>query len=264
MIKPYILFRPNLENEEELKIAEKYFPVSLSRSKIPSNSLVIPRYSALPYYKELEEDTTNLGSQLINSHKQFNWIADFQYYDTSVCSYTFKTYFRPIDLPNDKSFVVKGKTNSRKHQWNTHCFAKDKETAIKISCELYNDGLIGNQGIIFREYEELKTFEYLINGLPVTNEFRFFFYKDTELAHGYYWSNAEHPEYGKLDDDALNVINKVKNIVKYYNNFYVVDIAQLKEGRWKVVELNAGEMSGLSMCDPDELYGNLKKAIENV
>ena len=44
--------------------------------------------------------------------------------------------------------------------------------------------------------------------------------------------------------------------------FYVVDVARTKKGNWMVVELNDGLMSGLSMCDPEEMYGNLLKGLQ--
>jgi len=259
-MNPVILFRPDIHVESEFNCVKDFFDVYVTRAKIPKDKLIFPRYSALPFYKELEEDVLTLGSSLINSNSQFQWIANFEYYDV-LKDYTFKTYFDPQYLPDDKSFVVKGKTNSRKHQWDTHCFAKDKRSAVEIYCDLKNDGLIGYQDIIFREYEPLVTFDTLVSGLPVTNEFRFFFYKNIELCHGYYWSNAEYPEKGKLDDRALKMVKDVANIVCDYNNFFVIDIAQKVNGEWIVVELNAGEMSGLSLCNPIELYGNLKKNI---
>ena len=254
-----VLFR-NLLGEENQEIAECscIFSTYHNRAEIPKGSLVIPRYSALPFYLEMEKDIEMLGSQLINSYRNFKWIANFEYYDV-LKEYTFITYFDPVNLPDNKSFIVKGKTNSRKHNWNSHCFAKNKKDAIQIYCELKNDGLIGSQDIIFREYEPLVQFEVLANGLPVCNEFRFFFYKNVELCHGYYWANAEYPEKGKLDDKAFELVDKVSNIVAEFNNFFVIDIAQKANGEWIVVELNSGEMSGLSLCSASNLYSNLAK-----
>jgi hypothetical protein len=56
--------------------------------------------------------------------------------------------------------------------------------------------------------------------------------------------------------------HKVAAIVSENCNFFVVDVAQKDDGGWVVVELNHGTMSGLSACDPEELYKNLAKAIE--
>ena len=37
---------------------------------------------------------------------------------------------------------------------------------------------------------------------------------------------------------------------------------QKENGDWMVVELNDGQMSGVSCCDLGELYGNLKRVLE--
>lgn len=261
-MKPIILFRPDRENFEEEISIKKYFDYSKIRSKIPPNSLVIPRYSCLPYYKELEEDVNTLGSKLINTHKQFKYIEQFEYYN-DIKNYTFQTWFNQYELPDNTQFVVKGVTNSRKHLWNQCMFAQNKQAAIMNALSLREDSMIGQQDIIFRKYEKLVTYEIGINGLAFTNEWRFFFYKDIELCHGYYWSNADEPNKGNLTKEGINLAHKVANIIKNHNNFFVIDIAEKQSGEWIVVELNAGEMSGLSFNDPNNLYSNLSLIINN-
>lgn len=255
-----ILYRLWDGNEEELEILQRHFDVYHNRSNINCHNLIIPRYSALPFFKELEYDVNKFGSKLINTYSQFKWIADFQYYDV-LKQYTFKTYFDPIELPEDKSFVVKGVTNSRKHQWNTHCFAKTKRDAIIIGCELKNDGLISTQQIIYREYEKLKQIDELVNGMPVANEFRFFYYKNKLLENAPYWVNCDKIDQFSMDKDGLEFAQKIADKVCQYNNFYTIDIAQKQNDEWILVELNSGEMSGLCGCDPANLYKNLRKEI---
>jgi hypothetical protein len=253
-----ILFRNNNDNQEESAAASGFFNLVTQRTAVKSGDTVIPRYSALPFYQELEVDIKNCGAKLINSCDQFNWIANFEYYKL-LKNYTFKTYFDFQDLP-DIPLVVKGKTNSLKVRWNTHCFAKNKKEAINIACELQLDGLVGLQDIIFREFIPLKTFEILLNGLPVTNEFRFFFYKNQLLAYGYYWVNAQDIN-KKCDKKGVDFAQQIANIVSLYNNFFVVDIAEKEDGEWIMVELNSGEMSGVATIDCNILYGNLKKHV---
>jgi hypothetical protein len=53
-------------------------------------------------------------------------------------------------------------------------------------------------------------------------------------------------------------IQKVIDRVKDKVNFFVMDIAKTQSGDWIVVELNDGQMSGLSENDPNVLYKNLK------
>ncbi len=261
-MKPIILFRKDFDNESELEVAKKYFDVTEQRNSIPENSLVIGRYSTLPYYKELEQDIKLKGSKLNDTLQQFNYIANFHYYE-DIAPYTFKTWFEAVDLPDDGTqFVVKGTTNSKKAWWKEKMFAENKRDAILKSIVLREDSLVGSQDIIFRKFEKLKTYETLISGLPVTEEYRFFFYGTKELVNGYYWQNAENTD-RHVSPEGIELAHKVAKIVSEKANFFVVDVAQKETGEWVVVELNSGSMSGLSTCDPEVLYSNLKKCLES-
>ena len=255
-----ILFRKDLATEDEFISAKKYFNVVEYRSEA-SNSLVFGRYSTLPYYKELEHDLKNQNCELINSYKQYNWIANFDWYEP-LQEYTFKTWFNGVDLPESEApFIVKGRTNSRKQYFDTLMFAETKKQAIEIGWELGKDALIGNQGIVYRKYEKLITYEIGINGLPFTKEFRFFFYKGNIITYSYYWTIADNTNI-ILDDDGYYFAEKLGKIVADYVNFYVLDIAQKETGEWVLVEINDACMSGLSEINPDTLYSNLKKLME--
>jgi len=256
---PVILFRPSYQHEEEMAIAKKYFPLYTYRSEIPKNSLVIPRYSALPEYHALEKDCQNLGSKLINSYAEFTWIKDFGYYE-DLKDYTPKTWFE-WEIPYidyQGPFVLKGRTNSRKQQWRTRMYAETRRDAIEIASELANDSLIGPQGIIYREYVPLKVIEMdTIYGLPFANEWRFFYHGTKRLAYGYYWSNANDFSQASIDQVGLDFADKVASIAAEHTTFFVVDIAEKASGGWTMIELNTGEMAGPSEIDLDLLYGNL-------
>lgn len=274
MIKT-ILFRPDQDNEEEFQFLQSFFveknkDVYLSTKRTDTcGNIVIGRYSVLPYYKELEADLQTLDHRvgLVNSFRQHSWIANFDYYDV-LKNHTFETW-RQHDLPYleyDGPFVVKGCTNSKKHQWNTKMFAANKREAIEIGCELKNDMLIGNQDLLYRKYEPLETFQVGINGMRFGNEWRLFCYKNTILSQGYYWTGATEAE--NINKQGLELkgelfANSLLPLISPHVNFYVMDIAKKETGEWVLVELNDGQMSGLSMNDPDVLYTNLNKAINH-
>ena len=259
-MKPVILFRKDYSTEEEFEIAKQYLPVVAYRSDVPANSLVIGRYSTLPFYRELDHDLKANGSQLINSIDQYNWVANFEWYD-ALKEYTFETWFRAQDIPDDGTkFVVKGRTNSRKHEWDKLMFAQNKQQAIQIMIELSKDSLIAPQGVVFRRYEPLVTYEVGMNGLPFTNEWRFYIYKGHILTYGYYWTMAKDIDH-KLPEEGLNFLNKVADVVKDYTNFFVLDIAEKQSGGWVLVEINDAQMGGLSENDPHVLYMELLRRI---
>jgi hypothetical protein len=177
--------------------------------------------------------------------------------------YTPATYTEWGDLP-EASYIIKGRTNSRKFQWNTHMFAKDKKSIVSVVTRALDDGLINSQGVIVREYVPLKKLDEGINGLPISNEWRFFFYGKTLLAKGFYWSSCpEVFDQAECTDEMIKMAKEIAVIVSKKANFFVLDMAE-KAVKGKtgciLVEVNDGCMSGTSMCDPEELYYNLFEA----
>ena len=273
--RPKILFTnpsdPSGEYQKEKETASLYFPVVTSRMNIPHNSLVIGRYSVLPMYKQLEEDLECVSSKLINSYREHRYIADLKNWYQDLEKYTFPTWFRMEDVPEDCGPVVlKGETNSRKDRWNTHMFAKDKKEALEIFFKLQVDSCIGNQDICIRKYVPLVTLLEDPYGPPVTLEYRFFCAYGRILSGAYYWSSSiddvkDHPllKSDKTLLEASGFVGKILPLISQHCNFVVVDVAKGKDGKWYVVELNDGQMSGLSENQPDILYENLRAVVDN-
>lgn len=263
-----VLFRQSdLDSLDELQKCQPHIKTTFSRS-LCRNQLVIGRYSVLPYYTELENDLKLQGCTLINSYAQHRYIANFDYYE-DISHLTFPTWFDTMaNVPASENgpFVVKGRTNSRKQEWETRMYAKDRADAVKVQCSLLQDSLIGLQGVVFRKYIPLKKLgENGVTGQPFVNEWRAFFYKKTQLALGYYWSIAEEDTQKRamLDDKAFALLKEVSDIISEKVNFYCVDIAQKEDGDWIVVELNDGQMAGLPYNQmADSLYYKLKMALD--
>lgn len=268
MTRNIILYREGDDWDDEKESAQKYFITTKSRMDIKTGDVVIPRFSAIPFYKEQEYDVNSVGAKMINNISQHNYIVDMYNWYEDLIDYTPKTYRRLVDLPEKGPFVLKGQTNSKKFLWNTHMFAVDKAAAIQVESKLHNDSLITYQNIYIREFIKLKTFMIGIQGLPITNEYRFFCYKDVILSGGFYWSShvEDIKELG-INTNSNQVpesfLRKIINIVKDKVNAYVIDVAETDNGEWIVVEMNLLEMAGLSENNPNIMYSNLKKVLEN-
>ncbi len=264
---PVVLMRPGLAEEEELQVARKYLPVYENRGKVPDNSLVIGRYSVLPYYRELEEDLKVGGSKLINTFNQHNYVADMKQWYADLKDFTPRTFFSLSAFKASQpqgSYVLKGQTNSKKQQWNTHMFAATPADVDDVHRNLCDDGLIGDQEIYIREYVPLRNFGEGIRGLPISEEYRFFVLDGHIVGSGWYWSQfpevREENHLGPwlVDQTFLrDAIDAVGHAIR----FFVIDIARKADGGWMVVELNDGCMSGLSEVDPTVLYSNLQQRL---
>lgn len=97
------------------------------------NSLVIGRYSVLPFYEELDRDLQLVGSRLLNTAEEHRWISNFDYYQ-ELKDFTPETWDESsIHLcQHHGPFVVKGKRSSKKWQWKSRMFARTKQEALKL------------------------------------------------------------------------------------------------------------------------------------
>lgn len=267
-MNPVILFRKSFAEDNEVYQASKYFPVYFQHEKIPPGSLVIPRYSSLPYFEYLEAGIKELGSELINTYRQHRYVADIQnwYYDLEMV--TPATWFKLEDVPQRMSdygsYVLKGETNSRKFQWDTHMFARTYADITKVHSNLLADSLIGSQNICIRRYVPLRQVGTRIDGRPVTEEYRIFILDGKVLTKDFYWSEYydvvefKDQDHHNIPQDLIDyIIESVGDSIR----FYVADVARTNTGKWIVIELNCGGQSGLSLCDPAILYENMSKIL---
>jgi hypothetical protein len=264
MKRTIVLWRDcGLEYENEKNVMEEYFHCISSRVEAKQNEVVIARYSALPFYDELEKDLQLRGAQLINSYAQHRYIADLWNWYQDLEGLTPRTWNNLQEVPEEEApFVVKGATNSRKHQWDTHMFAPTKRAAVEIWCELQNDGLIGTQPLYVRKYMPFHCYLRGIHDLPITEEYRFFVAYGEILCGAFYWSSHVYDliDRGIRPHPSIVPAEFLQTVIKRIGNkaaFYAIDVGHLEDGSWMVVELNDGQMSGLSENKPEELYQNL-------
>jgi hypothetical protein len=252
---------------EELVAAKKHFECTDLRTNL-KDEFVIGRYSVLPFYAEQERDLKNLGCKLINSLQEHSYVADLKNYVEDLKEMTPKTWYNMESVPKDGGpFVLKGATNSKKHDWSRSMFAETWKDALEVQSRLYNDSLIGAQDIYIRQYVPLVTYGKAIGGLPLTKEFRFFIYKGQIISGGFYWDayredilemNGFIPDISDVPEDFLKeAIRRVECNV----TFFVMDVGQKVNGEWIVIELNDGCCAGLCGNEPEKFYKKLKSLV---
>jgi hypothetical protein len=265
---PVILYRNDVDWKNEAEIANKYFRCVPSRCSCGSKDLVIPRFSALPFYNELEKDLSIIGAQLINSYEQHRYIADLGNWYYDLAEFTPYTWRNLYEIPDNGPFILKGETNSKKFYFKELMYAENKTEAIKIHGLLTKDSVLQYQHIYIRQYVELEKLAEGLQGLPITREYRFFVFKDVVLSGGFYWSSHIDELSGEVNPDEVprDFLNKIIDKIQHTElseppNFYVLDVAKTKKGEWILVEVNDGSMSGISENDPEVLYKNFHREL---
>ena len=261
-MKPVIYLRSRLASSDEKIAAASFFRVIEKRSDIERGELVIPRYSALPENYELCQDIQKLGGTPINSYREHCYVADVRNWYYDLGDLTPRTWFALDQIPDDGPFVLKGATNSLKHYWNTHMFARNKREAVEVFTKIATDTTIGVQPTYVREFVKLNVLFEGFNGLPISEEYRFFVLNGKVVGAGFYWSNYVSEldrEFNPHVEVPQNFIDDVISRVSDHVNFWVFDVARCADGRWIVIELNDGQQSGLSEVNSHELYGNIAR-----
>lgn len=172
-------------------------------------------------------------------------------------SNTPKTVFEPFDSENSigrliekaqvfgqKPVILKDYVKSEKHDWETACFVKDAsdKTSLKQTIEnlvqLRGDYL--NTGIVVREFVALNALTiHSKSGMPLTEEYRLFFYRQQLLGIYDYWEEGEY-NHEKPDTTAFEAI-----ALQIESNFFTMDIARQENGELIIIELGDGQVAGL-------------------
>lgn len=159
------------------------------------------------------------------------------------------------------SIIVKDFVKSQKHRWNEACFiprADDCEGVNRVvSCFLQLQGSELNEGLVFREYVCLEPLaNHSKSGMPLTKEFRVFFWEGEPLVFFPYW---EEGDYG-LEKPDLDVFFTIAKQVK--SRFFTMDIAKRVDESWMIIELGDGQVAGLpDNFDENLFYANLAERV---
>lgn len=167
----------------------------------------------------------------------------------------------PLDVFGDRPLVLKDYVKSCKHYWHEACFvprASDRtavEAVVDRFLELRGSDLEG--GLVFREYIELESIgRHSRSGMPLSLEYRLFYFKGELLATAAHWDEGIYPDL----EVPLHLFVDLAGSVR--SNFFTMDVARDRLGKWWVVELGDGQVAGLGPIAPADFYRRLAEVSE--
>lgn len=155
--------------------------------------------------------------------------------------------------------IVKDYLKSQKHNWHDACFIRDGgnpddvERVVGNFLKLQDNCLFG--GLVFRKYVDLKRIGvHPKSKMPLSNEWRAFFWYDKLISLAPYWSDGAVYENQNRPHEA-----DIKAMVdKIESPFFSADVAEREDGGWELIEVGDGGTSGLpDSLDPTEFYRQL-------
>jgi hypothetical protein len=99
-------------------------------------------------------------------------------------------------------------------------------------------------GLVFRELVELEALTaHSKSGMPLTKEFRTFFFEGAPLLTERYWEEGDYGDDAPPPDFFAGIARNVRS------HFFTMDVARTRSGGFTIMELGDGQVSGL----PDRL-----------
>ena len=210
------------------------------------------------------------GTSLLTSPEQYRFchhLADW--YETLVEETPKSVIFKGPNFDWERlteafpsgPLILKDYVKSCKHYWEEACFIGDLDFA-KVSrvterfLELRGEFLEG--GLVFRECLSLLPIGvHPQSNLPLTLEYRVFVFKGKILGVGDYWPQGEYGSHQRPPESWLQTV-----IEKIGSPFFALDVALDTDGRWWVIEVGDGQVSGLNDAfGAEDFYRRLAVAL---
>jgi hypothetical protein len=163
----------------------------------------------------------------------------------------------------DAPLIVKDYVKSRKHEWTEACYiprASDADAVERVVSRFAErQGPDLNEGLVFREYVPLKSLGvHARTGMPLSVEWRVFFFDGEPVWGGAYWEGVVNRSAHPPKEEVRRLAAPIRS------RFFTMDVAELPDGSWTVIELGDGQVSALPnvaepwrSVDSEEIYVNL-------
>jgi hypothetical protein len=160
--------------------------------------------------------------------------------------------------------ILKDYVKSEKHDWETACYVPDASDTNKLKSSILNlielrDKYL-NEGIVVREFIELNDLTiHSKSGMPLTEEYRLFFFNKKLLGIYDYWEEGEYT-FSKPDTTEFEEIARGVD-----SNFFSMDIARKKDAEFIIIELGDGQVAGLpDKADRNEFFKRFRSYVLNI
>ena len=144
---------------------------------------------------------------------------------------------------------VKGAIKSNKDKGWAACVANSEGELEAIAKDLLARERSRGR-IIIRRFVKFRTLATDRQGFPIGREYRIFLHRDRVLALAFYWD--EHRDSAPLSNVERSAIETLSMEAsrRVGTPYIAVDVGQLEDGHWIVIEVSDGQFAGLGQVGP--------------
>ncbi|HEX8666140.1 MAG TPA: ATP-grasp domain-containing protein [Beijerinckiaceae bacterium] len=216
------------------------------------------------HYSAVYEAAAAKGVRLVNTPSQHQTAMEFDKFYPLLAELTPESVVvSSLDdlLPSaeDLQFpvFVKGAVKSNKDQGWAACVAHNLTELEAIAANLFARQRRSRGRIILRRLVKFRSLATDRQGFPIGREYRAFIYRNEIIALAFYWD--EYRDSSALTDSDRSAIERLSlEASRRLGAPYVaLDIGQLEDGNWIVIEASDGQFAGLSHVGLFELWSKL-------
>lgn len=207
-------------------------------------------------YKKLQDKLNELNYKLINNTEEYSYCHYYPNVSEVVIDYSVPivSMFHLNDMNDitinrlqkeiNTDIIIKDFVKSEKGTDLFRISKSDAKTNLKdiINRFVEQRQPLFNKGIVIKKFVELKKYD------GITNEWIAFFLNKKLIS---FQLNSEQKIDGNkpCSDFITEVANKIND-----SNFFTIDVAEMEDGSWKVLEVGDGQVSGLSPFDNELVF----------
>jgi hypothetical protein len=228
---------------------------------------VLVGYIATPErYNELRRAALSKGVLMPQTVPQMRRVMEFQCFYPYIQDLTAKSVVVTSD--EDVSYAVekigfpcfvKGGIKSRKEQGWDACTATNI-AELEERWSLFRTKAYSAQNkMIVREVLSLRHVRKTENGFPMGREYRCFFTCEHLLGYGYYWTGDDPlAQLSPSEEEAMLAV--ARTAARRLNvPLLVVDVGQLEDGRWVVIETGDPQFCGVTQINAFQFWNALRE-----
>ncbi|WP_285399627.1 ATP-grasp domain-containing protein [Lysinibacillus sp. fls2-241-R2A-57] len=223
-------------------------------------------------YEKLYQGLLKKNLKLINSPSHYvtchyfpnayHVIKDYtpksKWIDIEAVHQDYNTIYEVVAEFHHQPILIKDYVKSRKHEWEDACFIPDasdkKQLDFVVKNFIERQGQDLNGGLVFREFIPLeKVAEHPKSGMPLSREYRLMFYNRQLLQLLDYWEEVTYDNEPPSLDGFITLASQLNS------NFFSIDIGKTVDGRWIIIEVGDGQVSGLpeNVVEVEKFYKSL-------
>jgi hypothetical protein len=174
--------------------------------------------------------------------------------DVSECEQAAATLGFPV--------FVKGAVRSARTRGWKACVAENVDELRALVTDLLAMENRSRGRVVVRQLARLRHARVTEHGFPLGREYRVLLHRAEVLGHGYYWEGDD-PLMALSADEERSVLDLAREGARRVGApFMTVDVGQLEDGAWKIVETGDPQFAGWSHAPRVEVFSNLRRALE--